>query len=70
MKKNLDGQIEAALTPLSIAPRSEIDELNKTIHDLKAQVRKLEKQVVSNAKKPTTTTRRKTATKKTTTTSA
>jgi len=69
MKKNLDGQIESALAPLSIAPRSEIDELNKTIHDLKAQVRKLEKKVADNAKKPTTT-RRKTVAKKTTATNA
>ncbi len=43
IKASLEKNIELALAPLPVAPRSEVDELNKQIHDLKAKVKALEK---------------------------
>jgi hypothetical protein len=47
IKASLEKNIELALAPLPIVPRSEVDELNKQIHDLKAKVKALEKIMVN-----------------------
>ncbi len=46
IKAALEKNIELALAPLPIVPRSEVDELNKQIHELKAKVKALEKAMV------------------------
>ncbi|MCS6820341.1 MAG: hypothetical protein NZ551_00570 [Microscillaceae bacterium] len=43
VKMNLDKQMEHILAPLPLVPRSEVDELNATIYELKQKVRELEK---------------------------
>ena len=43
IKANLEKNIEYALAPYPVVTRSEVDELTKQIHDLKAKVRTLEK---------------------------
>ncbi|RYD52118.1 MAG: hypothetical protein EOP52_08045 [Sphingobacteriales bacterium] len=43
LKKDMELQMESALTNVPVATRSELDELYKTIYDLKKQVRQLEK---------------------------
>jgi hypothetical protein len=46
IKASLEKNLELALSPLPVVPRSEVDELVKQIHDLKAKVKALEKAVV------------------------
>ena len=43
LKKDIELQMEGALANVPVATRSELDELYKTIYDLKKQVRQLEK---------------------------
>ncbi len=43
LKKDMELQMESALANVPVATRSELDELYKTIYDLKKQVRQLEK---------------------------
>jgi len=43
IKSSLEKNLELALAPLPVVPRSEVDELNKQIHELKAKVKALEK---------------------------
>ena len=45
IKVNIDAQMEHILAPLPIVPRSEMDEVNATIHELKRKVRNLEKNI-------------------------
>jgi BMFP domain-containing protein YqiC len=54
IKSGLDKLMEILLAPFPVVPRSELDELNATIHDLKTKVRSLEKKVTEIAQeKPT-----------------
>lgn len=55
LKKDMEGQAEKMLVGLPIATRSEMDELYKTIYDLKKQVRELEKLAVNNISNTTAT---------------
>lgn len=48
LKKDMEKQAEKMLVGLPVATRSEMDELYKTIYDLKKQVRELEKLAVNN----------------------
>jgi len=48
LRKDMEAQMEKSLSGLPIATRSEMDELYKTIYDLKKHVRDLEKAMVSN----------------------
>lgn len=41
LRKDMEGQVEKAMSNLPIATRSELDELYKTIYDLKKEVRQL-----------------------------
>ena len=43
LKKDMEGQMEKMLTGIPVATRSELDELYKTIYDLKKEVRQLSK---------------------------
>ncbi len=43
LRKDIEGQLEKNLVGIPVATRSEMDELYKTIYDLKKQVRELEK---------------------------
>lgn len=43
LKKDVEGQMEKFMTGIPVATRSEMDEMYKTIYDLKKQVRQLEK---------------------------
>lgn len=43
LKKDIENQMEKMMTGIPVATRSEMDELYKTIYDLKKQVRQLEK---------------------------
>ncbi len=45
IKSNLDKLMEYLLAPLPVAARSEIDELNATVYELKSKIRMLEKQL-------------------------
>jgi cytochrome P450 len=45
IKNRFEKQMELLLEPLPIAPRSEIDELNATIHELRRKVRALENEL-------------------------
>ncbi len=45
IKNRFEKQMELLLEPLPIAPRSEIDELNATIHELRRKVRNLENEL-------------------------
>jgi Poly(R)-hydroxyalkanoic acid synthase subunit (PHA_synth_III_E) len=47
IKNRFEKQLEILLEPLPIAPRSEIDELNAIIHELRGKIRNLEKIVDS-----------------------
>jgi hypothetical protein len=47
IKSALEKNLELALSPLPVVPRSEVDELVKQIHELKAKVKALEKAVVN-----------------------
>jgi polyhydroxyalkanoate synthesis regulator phasin len=48
LKKDMEAQAEKFLVGVPVATRSEMDELYKTIYDLKKQVRELEKLAVGN----------------------
>jgi polyhydroxyalkanoate synthesis regulator phasin len=48
LKKDMEAQAEKFLVGVPVATRSEMDELYKTIYDLKKQVRELEKLAVNN----------------------
>ncbi|RQO30695.1 hypothetical protein DBR32_08155 [Taibaiella sp. KBW10] len=48
IRKDMDTQTEKMLTGLPIATKSELDELYKTIYDLKKEVRQLEKMLEVN----------------------
>lgn len=76
LRKDVDKQMEKYMVGVPVATRSEMDELYKTIYDLKKQVRELEKAneameeeatpaktTASTAAKKTTTTRRTTSKK-------
>jgi hypothetical protein len=43
LRKDMEAQVEKSLVNIPVATRSEMDELYKTIYDLKKQVRQLEK---------------------------
>jgi polyhydroxyalkanoate synthesis regulator phasin len=43
LRKDVEGQMEKMMTGIPVATRSEMDELYKTIYDLKKQVRQMEK---------------------------
>jgi polyhydroxyalkanoate synthesis regulator phasin len=43
IRKDLEMQMEKAFKDVPVATRSEMDEVYKTIHDLKTQIRQLEK---------------------------
>lgn len=45
IKADLDKLMEYMLAPLPVVPRSEVDEINATLYELKAKVRMLEKQL-------------------------
>ncbi|TAE01075.1 MAG: hypothetical protein EAZ97_04040 [Bacteroidetes bacterium] len=45
IKMSLEKNIELALAPLPVAPRSEVDGLHKQIHELKSKLKSLEKKV-------------------------
>ena len=70
LRKDIDTQMEKFMTGIPVATRSEMDEVYKTIYDLKKQVRQLEKMLeldtteVEETPAPKTTTARKTTTKK------
>jgi len=50
IKANMDTLMEQILAPLPLVPRSEIDEINSTIYELKNKVRNLEQQLNENQK--------------------
>jgi polyhydroxyalkanoate synthase subunit PhaE len=43
LRKDIELQMEKSLSSFPVATRSEVEELHKTIYDLKKQVRQLEK---------------------------
>jgi hypothetical protein len=45
IKKSISSQMEFALSPYPVVPKSEFDELLETVHELKRKVRALEKQL-------------------------
>ena len=49
LKKEMELQVEKSFSGLPIATRSELDELYKTIYDLKKQVRQLESMMEMDA---------------------
>ncbi len=42
LRKDMEAQMEKALSGIPVATRTELDELYKTIYDLKKEVRQLE----------------------------
>lgn len=67
LKKDIENQMEQYMVGIPVATRSEMDELYKTIYDLKKQIRQMEKMMDLNGEEiveeqPKTT--RKTSTKK------
>jgi len=52
IKSRFEKQLELLLEPLPIAPRSEIDELNAIIHELRSKVRTLERELINKIKDP------------------
>lgn len=69
IKTDLDKQMEHYLAPLPVVPRSEVDEMNATIKELKDRVQRLEKALeAKEAQAPQATAKKKTATHKSTTT--
>ena len=67
IKTDLDKQMEHYLAPLPVVPRSEVDEMNATIKELKDRVQRLEKALTATAQKPKAEPKKKTTTRKTTT---
>lgn len=55
IKNRFEKQLELLLEPLPIAPRSEIDELNAIIHELRSKVRNLERELNSKMQSPIAT---------------
>ncbi len=56
MKKEMDGQMEKAMSSLPIVSRTEMDELYKTVYELNKEVKNLKKELASKnttAKTPT-----------------
>lgn len=70
LKKDIEVQMEKFMTGIPVATRSEMDEMYKTIYDLKKQVRQLEKMLDLNTEETVeatpakTTAAKKTAAKK------
>ena len=56
LKKDIELQVEKSFSGLPIATRSELDELYKTIYDLKKQVRQLESMMEMGSEEETTAT--------------
>lgn len=54
IKNKLDKLMEHMLSPLPVVPRSEIDEMNATIYELKSKVRKLESELRHSAQEEIT----------------
>ena len=50
IKSQLDKLMEHMLAPLPVVPRSEVDEINATLYELKSKVRNLEKQLKNTNK--------------------
>jgi hypothetical protein len=55
LKTKLDKQMEYFLAPLPIVPRSEVDEMNKTIYELRQKIRQIEQQLQQQAPTRATT---------------
>lgn len=53
LKKEMDKQMEMSFSFLPLIPRSEMDELYKTVYELKKKVRSLEKEVEAKSAKTT-----------------
>lgn len=66
LKKEIDGQMEQAISQYPIATKSELDELYKIIYDLKKEVRQLEKMMEFDAVANEDANAAKTTAKKTT----
>ncbi|WP_299454953.1 poly(R)-hydroxyalkanoic acid synthase subunit PhaE [uncultured Microscilla sp.] len=66
IKTDLDKQMEHYLAPLPVVPRSEVDEMNATIKELKDRVQSLEKALETKAKAPRETAKKKPAAQKAT----
>ena len=47
LKKDIERQMEKFMTGVPVATRSEMDEVYKTVYDLKTQIRNLEKKLVT-----------------------
>lgn len=54
LRKDIEMQMEQSLSGIPVATRSELDELYKTIYDLKKQVRQLEKMMEMESDEETT----------------
>lgn len=67
IKTALDKQMEHYLAPLPVVPRSEVDEMNATIKELRDRVQRLEKALTNQAQAPKAEPKKK-AIRKTTTT--
>lgn len=66
LKKDIELQMEKMMTGIPVATRSDMDELYKTIYDLKKQVRQMEKMMDLNTEEVEEATAKATAAKKTT----
>lgn len=65
LKKDIELQMEKFMTGIPVATRSDMDELYKTIYDLKKQVRQMEKMMDLNTEEAEETPAKATAAKKT-----
>lgn len=54
LRKDMENQMEKFMTGIPVATRSEMDEMYKTIYDLKKQVRQMEKMMDLNTEEETT----------------
>jgi hypothetical protein len=63
LRKDVEGQMEKMMVGIPVATRSEMDEMYKTIYDLKKQVRQLEKMLEIDGAVETETTEEKAKTK-------
>lgn len=61
LKKDVENQLEKFMVGVPVATRSEMDELYKTIYELKKQVRQMEKMMELGSEEETTTEEPKTA---------
>ena len=64
LRKDVEGQLEKFMVAIPVATRSEMDELYKTIYDLKKQVRQMEKMLEIDNNEEATTEEKATRTKK------